>query len=506
MSSGYYRFIFILCVLVGIIPQLNCGGGGGGMKLFPIFPSSSGIKGLHISDSAGNRYSSGSTLSLGSALISSSSSNTLKVENDGNFTVTLTGSPDAVSKSGIHSSQYVIDSQPASTSLADGDSSSFQISFQPSSAGVKSAYLIINSDDPNIGTYILYLKGTGTEAPAPSIQVSEGSFNFIPNAQTNFYAPSGGTSSKTITVKNSGDQDLIISNISLSGTDAGSFGENGSSVTVSPKKTYTFTISFNPPSVSTFSASISIDSNDPNIASYALGLSGVGTSGSVPQISVTYSDNNGISRDITSGTGFSYSFGSVFPGVISSSKTVTIRNLGSSNLDLSGTPVALSGTDPGEFILTQPSVTSLSPNTSTTFLIKFSPTSVGSKSATVTLSTSNGKGGNASSSVLDVSGAGGRRDIIVTWAHSKEHAVHMASGAYRVCYKKGSDFSAEGDSGVTCDTDVMYAGDPYTPNYKTITVSSAGTWYIRVKSFSQFNGTGSTFSKSIQAKVSSPGY
>ncbi|EIE02779.1 hypothetical protein LEP1GSC185_1400 [Leptospira licerasiae serovar Varillal str. VAR 010] len=506
MGSGYYRFIFILCILPGILPHLNCGGGGGGMKLFPIFPSSSGIKGLHVSDSAGNRYSSGSTLSLGSALISSSFSNTLKVENDGNFTVTLTGSPDAVSKSGIHASQYVIDSQPASTSLADGDSSSFQISFQPSSAGVKSAYLIINSDDPNIGTYILYLKGTGMEAPAPSIQVSEGSFNFIPNAQTNFYAPSGGTSSKTITVKNSGEQDLVISNISLGGADAGSFSENGSSVTISPKKTYSFTISFGPLSVATFSASVSIDSNDPNIASYSIGLAGVGTSGNVPQISVMYSDNNNISRDITSGTGFSYSFGSVFPGIVSSGKTITIRNLGSSNLDLSGTPVVLSGTDPGEFTVTQPSSTSLSPNSSATFVIKFSPTSVGSKSATVTLNTSNGKGGNASSSVLDVSGAGGRRDIIVTWAHSKEHAVHMASGAYRVCYKKGSDFSAQGDSGVTCDADVMYAGDPYTPNYKTITVSSAGTWYIRVKSFSQFNGTGSTFSKSIQAKVSSPGY
>lgn len=505
MGSGYYRFIFSLCVFAGFLSQLNCGGGGG-TKLFPIFPSSSGIKGLHVSDSEGKRYSSGSTLSLGSVLVTSSSSNTLNIENDGNFTVTLTGNPDAVSKSGIHSSQFVIDSQPSSSSLADGDSSSFQISFQPSSAGVKSAYLVINSDDPNIGTYILYLKGTGTDAPAPSIQVSEGSFNFIPNSETNFYAPSGGTSSKTITVKNSGEQDLVISNISLSGADAGLFSETGSTVTISPKKTYTFTISFNPLSVSTFSASITIDSNDPNTASYSIGLSGVGTSGNVPQISVTYSDNNGVSRNITSGTGFSYSFGSVFPGVISSSKTITIRNLGSSNLDLSGNPVSLSGTDPGEFTVTQPSITSLAPNASTTFLIKFSPTSVGSKSATVTLNTTNGKGGNASSSILDVSGAGGRRDVIVTWAHSKEHAVHMASGAYRVCYKKGSDFSAEGDSGVTCDADVVFAGDPYTPNYKTITVSSAGTWYVRVKSFSQFNGTGSTFSKSIQAKVSSPGY
>ncbi|TGM97714.1 choice-of-anchor D domain-containing protein [Leptospira dzoumogneensis] len=504
MGSGNYRFIFILCVLAGLLPQLNCGGGGGGMKLFPFF-SPSGIKGLHVSDSAGNRYSSGSTLSLGSVLISSSSSNNLKIENDGNFTVTLTGNPDAVSKGGIHSSQYTINSQPSSTSLADGDFSSFQIGFQPSSAGVKSAYLIINSDDPNIGTYILYLKGTGTEAPAPAIQVSEGSFNFIPNAQTNFYAASGGTSSKTITVKNSGDQDLVISNISLSGTDAALFSETGSGVTISPKKTYTFTISFSPPSASTFSASISIDSNDPNIASYSIGLSGVGTSGNVPQISVTYSDNNNISRDITSSTGFSYSFGSVFPGVISSSKTITIRNLGSSNLDLSGTPVSLSGTDSAEFAITQPSSANLAPNASATFLVKFSPASTGSKSATVTLNTTTGKGGNPSSSVLNVSGAGGRRDIIVTWAHSKEHAVHMASGAYRVCYNKGSDFSSEGGS-VVCDPDVVYAGDPYTPNYKTITVSSAGTWYIRVRSFSQFNLTGSAFSKPIQAIVSSPGY
>ncbi|TGL62847.1 choice-of-anchor D domain-containing protein [Leptospira sarikeiensis] len=504
MDPRSFKFVFV--AVISAFSLLPGCGGGGGSKLFPFFPSGTSIKGLHVLDSDGKKYSSGSTLSLGSVLLTSSSSSTLKVENDGDFTINLTGSPDLVAKSGIHSSQYVIDSQPSANSLDTGDSNSFQISFQPNSIGVKSAYLVIASDDPNIGTFILYLKGTGIESPAPGIQVSEGSFTLISSSKSNFYAPSGGSSSKTFTIKNSGEQNLIISGISLTGVNASSFNSTGAPVTISPKKSLSFSVTFNPSSASAFSASISIANNDPNTSNFVLDLSGTGTSGNVPQISVTYSDNSGINRDITSTSGLSYSFGSIFPTTISASKTITIRNLGSSNLDLSGTPVAKAGADPAEFTITQPAVTSLAPNASTTFVVKFNPASTGSKTATVTLNTPNGNGGNSSSSVLNVLGAGGRRDVIVTWANSKETTVHMASGGYKVCYKKGSDFSAEGDSGVVCDS-VSYAGDPFTPNYKTITVSSAGTWFIKVKSFSQFNNvTGSAFSKTIQAKVGSPGY
>ncbi len=464
------------------------------------------VKGILVSDSNGKKYPSGSTYSLGSVLQSTSSSlETLKIENDGSSVVTLTNSPNLVVKNGIHSAEYTIDSQPSVSTFNSGDTDTFQISFQPSSEGVKSAYLIINSDDPNVGTYILYLTGTGTSTPAPSIEVSDSSLRLVSStSQSNYYAPSAGSSTRTYTIKNSGQLDLNVSGISLSGTDASSFATNVVAVTIAPKGTKKFTVTFNPSSASAYSANLQIASNDPNIATFSVSLSGTKTSGSVPQISVSYSDNNGIDRDITESAGFSYSFGSVFPNVISGSRTITIRNLGSSNLDLSGTPVVLSGSNPGEFTITQPGVTSLAANAATTFTVKFAPTSLGTKNATVTLSTSDGNGGNSSSSTLGVSGSGGQRDIIATWANSKEKAVHMASGGYKVCYKKGSTFTAPGDSGVSCQ-DVLYSSGSYAPNFTTITVQSAGTWFVRVKSFSTYNSSGSGLSPVIQATVNSPG-
>ncbi|WP_048500701.1 InlB B-repeat-containing protein, partial [Chryseobacterium koreense] len=88
-----------------------------------------------------------------------------------------------------------------------------------------------------------------------------------------------------------------------------------------------------------------------------------------PQISVTPSGN--------------YDFANQLVGTSSTATTFTIKNTGT--LDLTLGSLSLSGTDPGQFAITQPGSTTLAPNATTSFTATFSPTAVGAKTATVNI-------------------------------------------------------------------------------------------------------------------------
>ena len=73
-------------------------------------------------------------------------------------------------------------------------------------------------------------------------------------------------------------------------------------------------------------------------------------------------------------------------GSASAAITFTVDNLGTSNLNLTGTPrVAISGTDAAMFVVGTQPATPVAPSGTTTFTITFTPASLGAKSATVTI-------------------------------------------------------------------------------------------------------------------------
>ena len=66
--------------------------------------------------------------------------------------------------------------------------------------------------------------------------------------------------------------------------------------------------------------------------------------------------------------------------------TFTVENLGNAALNLSGTPmVAIGGTDAAMFAVGTQPTSPVAPSGSTTFTIIFTPTSIGAKTATVTI-------------------------------------------------------------------------------------------------------------------------
>lgn len=99
-----------------------------------------------------------------------------------------------------------------------------------------------------------------------------------------------------------------------------------------------------------------------------------GSSVPAPQISVTPAGN--------------YAFPGQIVSTSSAPATFTIKNTGT--LDLTLGTISLSNTNADQFNVSQPSVTTLAPNATTTFTATFAPTSTGAKTATVTIPNNTG--------------------------------------------------------------------------------------------------------------------
>ena len=80
------------------------------------------------------------------------------------------------------------------------------------------------------------------------------------------------------------------------------------------------------------------------------------------------------------------SFGTVSVETSSAARTYTIKNVGT--FDLTGLAVTVDGTNSGDFTVTQPALTTLAPNASTTFTVSFAPTAIGERSAVVKIASS----------------------------------------------------------------------------------------------------------------------
>lgn len=91
---------------------------------------------------------------------------TFTIANDGTAPLTLTGTVH-VTLSG--DTDFTISEQPSTSSVGAGGSTTFQIAFDPSSGGLKSATVTVTSDDADEGTYTFAIAGTGVEPTAPTV-------------------------------------------------------------------------------------------------------------------------------------------------------------------------------------------------------------------------------------------------------------------------------------------------------------------------------------------------
>ena len=197
------------------------------------------------------------------------------------FTIENSGSTDlslgSVLISGVDAADFSVVLLPSAI-VSAGGFTTFQVAFNPSSIGLKSAVITINNDDSDEAVYDFAIQGTGTD---PEINLL-GNGNNINDGST---VPSGsnhtgfgpvlvciGTNTRTYTISNSGTGNLVIGagGITLTGTHAFDYTIGGISLPVSIPSggNTTFTVTCDPSASGNRLATVNIANNDCSEAVY----------------------------------------------------------------------------------------------------------------------------------------------------------------------------------------------------------------------------------------------
>ncbi len=182
----------------------------------------------------------------------------------------------------------------------------------------------------------------------------------------------GADSSLTFVVKNTGTAPLDISSVSVTGGNTGDFSVNSGGMipSVPAGQSTSFSVTFSPVATGSRSTTLQISNNDGDEAIFDIALTGTGTA---PEIEVRQP-----SFSIIADGGIK-NFGTVAVNG-STSLVFTIKNSGTG--DLTGLGITFDGTDSGVFSVTSPPVAPVSgPTGSTTFTVRFAPTTAGPKTA-----------------------------------------------------------------------------------------------------------------------------
>jgi hypothetical protein len=179
----------------------------------------------------------------------------------------------------------------------------------------------------------------------------------------------GATSmTKKVTVTNQGSSTLVIKKIFIGGANGSDFAEtNNCPPVLSAGGFCTVSITFTPTAQNKRQAAQAISDSDP-ASPQALPLSGVGT--------------------VVGLSAKSLAFGKVPVGSTSLSKTVTLTNVGSTQLNFAG--ISITGTNPTDYSQSNSCGVSIATGATCTITVTFKPTAIGTRSAAVSISDDGG--------------------------------------------------------------------------------------------------------------------
>lgn len=309
---------------------------------------------------------------------------TFTIQNTGNANLTLANP----TLSGANAADFSITANPTSPVTASG-STTFQVTFNPSATGTRTAIVTFTNNDCDEGTYDFAIQGTGTD-PEVNVQgnstsIANGDATPTTTDHTDFGSQSvcSGTIVRTFTIQNTGTGSLTVASgaITLTGANAADYSIGGISLpaTIAAAGSTTFTVTFNPSTAGTRTATVNIANNDCDEATYDFAIQGAGVD---PEVNVQGNSTNIVDGDATPTTTdhTDFSSQSVCSGIIA--RTFTIQNTGNSNLTLANP--TLSGTNAADFSITANPASSVAAAGSTTFQVTFNPSSTGVRTATVT--------------------------------------------------------------------------------------------------------------------------
>lgn len=219
------------------------------------------------------------------------------------------------------------------------DSTNFPVvsgSLQTSNAGENDGFVSKFSPSPNVGL-------------SPAI---------------NFGYQSDGTTSapQTMTVTNTGNTDLTVTAVNITGPNSGDFAETNTCSTVAPQTTCAINVTFTPSIVGNETASVSVTDNAPNSPQLG-GLTGFGL-GSGPAVVLSPA---------------SLTFATQLVGTSSQPKAVTLSNVGSATLGITAITVG------PNFQQTNNCGSSVAAGASCTITVTFRPTTINTLTGSVAI-------------------------------------------------------------------------------------------------------------------------
>jgi hypothetical protein len=169
-----------------------------------------------------------------------------------------------------------------------------------------------------------------------------------------------------VTLTNTGNAPLTVSTIGTTGANSGDFVATGSGCIgiIMAGSNCSITVSFAPTATGSRTASVSVTDDAPGTP-HTVSLTGSGTA---PAVTVTPA---------------TLSYGSQSVGSTSAAQSTTVKNVGTAPLAISG--ISLGGANPGDFGQTNTCQATLAVNATCAISATFAPTTVGSRTASVSI-------------------------------------------------------------------------------------------------------------------------
>ncbi|MBK1835448.1 choice-of-anchor D domain-containing protein [Roseibacillus ishigakijimensis] len=192
---------------------------------------------------------------------------------------------------------------PIATTIGAGDYKEFEIEFDPSDKGTRTATIRLDNDDPNENPYTFMVQGIGADPDAtPEIVVLGTNLQPItigdssPSSQdgTDFGSPVEGSSplTRTFTIRNTGDTLLEIYAIST----VNNHYTATTPAAIAEGSQETFTVTFDPAEAGSQQGQISIFSNDPTASQFTFAVTAevTATNTSDPEVTAMEIDGDDI--------------------------------------------------------------------------------------------------------------------------------------------------------------------------------------------------------------------
>jgi hypothetical protein len=296
------------------------------------------------------------SLSFGNQLVNTSSTALgVTLSNTGDVSMSIAG----ISIAGTNPGDFG-QTNTCGTSLAVGARCTISVKFTPTVTGTRSATLSI-ADNALGNPHTISLSGIGT---TPIASVSPTSVNF------GIQAVNTSSSASSVTLRNTGTATMTINSTSIGGANASDFSRTttcGSSLSVNAS--CTISVTFKPTAAGSRAATLSIADNAAG-SPQTVALSGTGTFVTVTPASLTFANQN--------------------VGTTSTAQTITMRNVGTTTV--TGVSIGLSGTNASDFARTTTCGATLAAGVSCTISVTFTPTDIGTRTASITVGDSDPAG------------------------------------------------------------------------------------------------------------------